>query len=391
MVVAARSNPRDRLGILWVLGSDTKDPRVPRTNGVEVLFARMAPLIDRDRFDVAVAYPDYGPMAAAFDAAGMRRFPFPSRRSWNPRLFMDVEAMLRATRARVVHSNSGPLDLHVAAAARLHGAAHITTRHVVYRDREVAAWRRRAYELIDQGCLRLGTRFVAIADYGREVLVAHQGLPPARVSVVHNGCDVPPDDALLEPAAARSRLGLPAGAPLIGMVARLEPHKGGEVLLRAAAQLGPRHRGLQVVFAGTGPDEPRLSRLAAEVGVGARFLGFVRDVGTLYDALDALVLPSLGAEGVPNVLCEALGHRCPCVATRVAGVPDVILDGETGLLVEPGDTARLAGALDRLLADAALRARLGAQGRAHIATRFSLAAMVRGYEAVYVSAARPSS
>jgi glycosyltransferase involved in cell wall biosynthesis len=109
----------------------------------------------------------------------------------------------------------------------------------------------------------------------------------------------------------------------------------------------------------------------------------MRDVGTLYDALDCLVLPSHGAEGVPNVLCEALAHRCPCVATRVGGVPDVVVDGECGWLVPPSDEPALRDALRAALADPLRRERFGAAGRTRIEQRFSLGAMVRGYQEVY--------
>jgi glycosyltransferase involved in cell wall biosynthesis len=379
-----------RVKVLWVLGSDTVDPAVPRTNGVEVLFGRMAPLFDPARFELAVAYPDHGPVADQLDAAGLRRFPFPARRSWDPRILADVERMIRATGAAVVHSNSGPLDLHVALAARLHGGRHVTTRHVAYREREVAPWRRGAYEVIDRACVPLGTRFVAISEHGRRVLVEGQGVPPERVSVIYNGCRVPPAAALLDRGTARERLGLRGTGPTLGMVARLEPHKGGATLLRAAAPLLAEHPDLTIVFAGTGPEAPVLEALAGRLGLGAavRFLGFVRDVGTLYDALDYLVVPSHGAEGVPNVLAEALAHGCPCIATRVGGVADVVVDGECGWLVDPEDEAGLRAALRAALAHPERRAPLGAAGRSRVERLFSLEAMVQAYGDLYASLAR---
>jgi glycosyltransferase involved in cell wall biosynthesis len=361
------------------------DPAVPRTNGVEVLFGRMAPLFDPGRFQIAVAYQDHGPVAGQFDAAGVRRLPFPVRRNWSPRILVDVEGMFRATTPQVVHSNSGPRDLQIALVARLHGARHVTTRHVAYRECAVEPWRRAAYEVIDRACLPLGTQFVAISEHGRRVLVEGQGLPPERVRVIHNGCRVPPADTLLDRRAARERLGLRGTGPVLGMVARLEPHKGGATLLHAAAPLLAEHPGLTIVFAGTGSQVPELEALAGRLGLGAavRFLGFVRDVGTLYDALDYVVVPSHGAEGVPNVLAEALAHGCPCIATRVAGVADVVVDGECGWLVEPEDEAGLRAALRDALDHPERRERLGAAGRSRVERLFSLEAMVEAYGDLY--------
>jgi glycosyltransferase involved in cell wall biosynthesis len=381
----ARGDPSRPLGILWVLGSETLDPAVPRTNGVEVLFARAAPLVDRERFAVTVAYPDHGPLAGRFDEAGLRRLPFPPRRNYDPRVAADLEAAVRRSGARVVHTHSGPRDLPAALVARLHGAAHLTTRHVAYRDMAVPRWRVRGYEAVDAACARLGSHFVAITEHGRRVLTEGQGVPAAQVSVVPNGHPLPGPETLLDPAEARRRLGVSPGAPVVGMAARLEPHKGADVLLRAAAAVRADFPGLVVLIAGTGPEAARLEGLAADLGLAAqvRFLGFVRELGVFYDALDCFVLPSRGAEGLPNVLCEALSRGRACVATRVQGVPEVVLDGEGGRLVPPGDVPALAAALREALGDPARRAAWGAAGHAHVAARYALPVMVAAYQDLY--------
>ena len=376
---------REKIRILWLLGSETVDPAAPRANGVEVLFGRMAPVIERERFEVSVAYPEYGPMAHAFDEAGCRRVPFHARWNLHPALALDIERMVRTLRPHVVHSNSGPRDLFIAGVCRLYGAAHLTTRHVLYDDMAVERWRIAAYKGIDHICFRIGTHIAAIAEYGRRALVERDGFDPARVHLVRNGHPLPSEADLLTQEEARRQLGVETNAPVIGMAGRLVRHKGAHVLLEAAARLSHEFPRLLMLVAGSGPEKDVLEQQALSLGLGSavRFLGFVRNMGLFFDALDCFVLPSLGAEGVPNVLCEALGRRRPCVASAVQGVPEVVVDGTCGLLVPPGDPEALAQAIGRVLRNRAMAEAWGEAGRRWVAERFSLEGMARAYEALY--------
>jgi glycosyltransferase involved in cell wall biosynthesis len=379
----AASSGAAPLPVLWVLGSNTLDPAEPRTNGVEVLFARAVLRFDPGRVRLAVAYPDYGPVREAFDRAGVPRYHLPVWRGWDVRLVGQVGAQMDDLGARVVHSQSGPIDLYTALAARRRGAVHVITRHGSYRDLQVEAWRRHVYLLLDRACVALGSHFVAISEAGRQDLEA-QGVPKGRITVIHNGHEVPALEQVADRETARRRLGLDAKGPVIGMAARFERGKGADLLLRAAARLRREHPKLVLLLAGNGPELPALRRLAAELGVDTAtcFLGFLPDLAPFYDALDCFVLPSR-AEALPNVLCEALARGCPCVATRVGGVPEIITDGECGVLVEPDDLEALVAAVRRVLDEPASTAAWRDAGRRRIAERFSVGAMVRGYEALY--------
>jgi glycosyltransferase involved in cell wall biosynthesis len=386
--VRAQVNPTPRRGtaplrVLWVLGSNTLDPAELRTNGVEVLFSRAVRRFDPERTRIAVAYPDFGPMRAGFDDAGVQRFHLPVWRGWDVGLIRRLGGFVDRCGARLVHSQSGPIDLYSAIAARRRGAVHLITRHGAYRDTPVAPWRRRAYMFIDRLCVALGTHFVAIAEHGRRALEG-QGIPGDRISVIYNGHEVPPLASVLPRAVARRRFGLGASGPVVGMAARFEAGKRADLLLRAVARLRIRHPRLVVLLAGNGPEVPALQTLSARLGIGAatRFLGFVPDLAPFYDALDCLVLPSQ-AEALPNVLCEALARGCPCVATRVGGIPEIFHDGECGLLVPPDDAEALEAALREVLAHPERRAAWGRAGRRRIKGSFSLVRMVDGYQALY--------
>src|SRR5439155_10132388 len=154
---------------------------------------------------------------------------------------------------------------------------------------------------------------------------------------------------------------------VVGWVGRMTAVKNTDRVVRALQTLVDLGVDARVLLVGDGPDRDHLERYAHELGVIKRclFLGYQEDVARFYDAIDVLVLPSIN-EGTPVSVIEALAARRPAVATRVGGVPDVVRDGVDGYLVAPGDTEGLAERLTALARDPALRARMGAQGRARV-------------------------
>lgn len=205
------------------------------------------------------------------------------------------------------------------------------------------------------------------------------------VRVVHNGIDPAPFDAVTEAGTARVRaeLGAPAGAPVVAHVGRFHPWKGQDVLIRALAGV-PEVRAWIVgaPLFGEQRYEDDLKRLAASLGVADRvvFTGFRNDVPTLLCAADVIVHSSVYPEPFGRVVVEGMLAGRPVIAARAGGIPEIAADGDTALLVPPGDAAALTGALATLLRSPDLRARLASRGRAHARAKFSRDAMVRGVE-----------
>jgi len=192
-------------------------------------------------------------------------------------------------------------------------------------------------------------------------------------------------------AAVRAEWGLDdaaAAAPgcAVGVVGRLVGGKGHGCFLAAAARLADTPAVAKFLIVGEGPERAALEAEAGRLGVAdgrVLFTGFRDDVPAVLAALDILVLPSTDAEVLPLVVMEALAAGRPVVATSVGGVPEMIEDGVSGLLVPPGDADALAAALRRLTGDATLRARLAGAGRECVERRFTLARMVSETERVY--------
>lgn len=182
----------------------------------------------------------------------------------------------------------------------------------------------------------------------------------------------------------RGELGVPAGVPLVGSVGRLFPQKAPEVFLEAARILRERGRDMHFVYAGDGPLRERIESLRRQFSLNDVFhlLGWRRDVPDILDALDAFVISSK-YEGIGRALTEALYLAKPVVATAVCGVPELVVDGETGLLVPPDDPGALASAIERVMDDQVLARTLGGNGSARVTAEYSAEEMIRRLAALY--------
>jgi glycosyltransferase involved in cell wall biosynthesis len=212
--------------------------------------------------------------------------------------------------------------------------------------------------------------------------IESQGYVPGDIRVIHNGI------RFREPARRSGYLhrefALPPGAPIVGVLARLNDVKGVEHFLEAARSVSAGDERVRFLVVGDGPLRESLEAIARRLGVDRRvvFTGFRTDTADIAGELDISVLPSL-SEGLSNVLLESMAAGVPVVATRVGGTPEIVDSGQTGILVPPADPLALAQAIRSLLDDGDLRARLGAEGREHVRREFRVETMVARTERLY--------
>ena len=239
------------------------------------------------------------------------------------------------------------------------------------------------YYAVDRLCLRRYERVFCVSGDLLETCRALR-VPENRLQLLENGVDTDEFSRRLEPAEARRRLGLDPYRPLVGAVGRLSPEKGFDLLIRAAALLVAEGLDFNLAIVGEGDEAPALRSLVEGLGLEGRvhLLGYRPDVAELYQAMDVYALSSL-REGLPNVVLEALASAVPVVATRVAGVPDLIRDEVDGLVVDPGSVAGLAESIGRLLRDRGLRGQLAEEGRRRVEARSSFMARTDRLRASY--------
>jgi glycosyltransferase involved in cell wall biosynthesis len=230
---------------------------------------------------------------------------------------------------------------------------------------------------------RLHDRVIAISEGIGRVLLS-EGLPPAKLRVVRSAVDWARFQTPCARETVEARLGVTAGALLAGVIAQLIPRKGHRFLLAALPDLVRIHPSLRVLFFGQGPLEAELRDQIAALGLTeqVRFVGFRDDLHELLPCLDLLVHPAT-LEGLGVSLLQAASAGVPILASRTGGIPEAVRDWINGILVPPGDIHALGAALKRLLADTALRRRLGKGGRDLMRREFSIDVMVEGNLAVY--------
>jgi glycosyltransferase involved in cell wall biosynthesis len=246
---------------------------------------------------------------------------------------------------------------------------------LVVHEHSEATWRDPVARRVATDAYAKSAAVVAVSAAIQRRLIGVDGVPAEKVHLLPNTL----------PARCRSTHlgGLPRDrSPLVGVVARLQPEKGVAVFLQAAAKIRQSLPDVGFVVIGDGPQRTALERLAADLALPVRFLGFQPDAPALIGALDVLVVPSF-TEGTPLVVLEAGAAGVPVVATAVGGIPEQVRHGIEALLVAPGDDNALAKACLRVLRDKVLRAKLATAARQRLHERPDREAGVRAIEALY--------
>ena len=344
--------------------------------GGQAVALRLAQALRTAGGEAEFVVPARGAFTEQAEAAGFSVHLLELRRSFQAVNATRLARLLRREGADVLHTHTlAAGNALTRVAGRLAGVAVVSHLHIENHFRPAT---RPLLARLDTTTARLAARLVAVSEDTRRAY-ERQGYPAGRIEVVYNGVELPPNGS-----APRNE------RPVIGEIARLCDVKGQRELIRALAEV-PHAR---LVLAGEdvergGAFRVELEREARQAGVAQRvdFAGHVDDVAGLLDRLDIVALPSW-TEGLPMTVLEGMAHARPVVASAVGGTPELVVDGETGILVPPRDPHALAGALTRLLGDEALRRRLGESGRRRVAESFSAAEMERRFLALYEEVAQ---
>jgi len=337
--------------------------------GQEKLMVEFARFADRSRFDLCfVSLTERGRLAGQIEEQGWPVLSMHEPSGLHPGIGVRLAKLLRRERIDVIHTHDErPLVYGTLATCLTRGLHNVHTRHG--QRPEITRGQKWLIKMAS-----LGTReFVCVSDDSGRVAIG-QGVSKRKIHTVSNGID-------LDKFSYR---GPQPGGPVV-LVARLSPVKDVETLLRAAALAGAEQPDFRVEIAGDGPCMPALLQLTSELGLEerVRFRGEVRDVPALLARAGLLVLSSQ-SEGVSLTLLEGMARGLPVVATRVGGNPEVVVDGETGILVPPRDPAALSRAMLLIWRDQEEARRMGLAGRRRVEAYFDARRMVARYEEIYL-------
>jgi glycosyltransferase involved in cell wall biosynthesis len=296
---------------------------------------------------------------------------------------------LRSRRIQILHTYGFYAHAFAIPAARLAG-----TPAILASIRDLGDVWTPAQQCVQRNVCRLAHRVLTNAEAVKQRLIA-DGYPGAKIAVIRNGVDLFPAGEQPAGVTVRQELGLPADAPLIGVVSRLTrsrgiDFKGIEHFLDAAALVVSRCPAARFLILGDGPCRKEFECGAARRGLEGRviFVGFQKNIPRWLAHVTISVLPSL-SEGLSNVVLESMAAGVPMVATSVGGNPELLAHGVTGLLVPPRDPGALAAALCWLLEHPEIARRFGRAARQRARDHFSIEGMVQETERLYLGLVRP--
>jgi len=371
-----------RLRILFLIDSVSED------GGAERFAVGLAMYLPRDRFEVWICSTRTGEPAtvAALRSAGIMHVSCGRRAKWDIHRLRRLVALLRRQRFDVVHTHKfgsnvwGTISAHACRVPVVIAHEHNWS----YSGNPLRIW-------IDRLLIaRLCDRFVAVSEANRDRMLTIERIPADKIIVLPTAY-IP--HAVTQDGDIRSELGLPNDVPVIATAAVLRAEKALEVLIEAHATVvrsgvGQEfevddHGRVHLVICGDGPCLGELEGRVAELGTGdlVHFLGRRHDVDSILRASDVCALSS-DWEGMPLFVFECMAARTALVATDVGGVPEVVENGSTGLLVPPRDPAALADALVRLLADPAYRYRLASAAAERI-DEFTIESVALRFASLY--------
>jgi len=358
-----------------------------RAGGLERVVIDLATKIDRTRFDpLVIALEEPGELAPLLEPWGV---PIRlARRGLDPASLLVLADRIAREGVDLVHTHNPSPHVHGVVAALLAAARRGRRRprvvHTKHGRNYVDDARR---VLVNRAAAALSDRIVAVSDDARRVALEVERVSAERLVTIRNGIDV---DAFQPGDAERARrlAHVPDGALHVGCVARLSAEKDHATLIEAFFRLRALFPDARLSLVGEGPERGALEALCERLGVrsSTRFLGHRDDVAALLPGFDVFALASR-TEGTSLTLLEAAAAGVPIVATRVGGNPEVVSDGETGLLVPAGDPDALAEAIVGL-ATCPERRRMGERGRASVEARYGVAKMVAAYESLYAEVLR---
>ena len=298
------------------------------------------------------------------------------RGSFDPASILKLMRLIRTENIQIVNTHSGKDTWSGGLAAKLSGRIFVRTRHLNYPSKRNLA--HFIHYLPDQ--------IVTCGEVMRDTLIETYGFPPQQLTSIPTGIDFNRFRAVTSRDKTRAELGIPTDSSVVLMAGIIRGVKRHEIALRGLAPLMHEGADIHLLIAGDGPMKTDMEALATSLGIGDRthFLGFRDDLPDLMQAADMLLLTSR-SEGVPQVISQAMGNGLAVIATDVGGVPELISNEETGLLVPPESPEAVTGAVRHLIDQPELAQALESRARDYALNHLSLDAMLDRTESLYNS------
>lgn len=367
------TNPKTRLMII------THDLAI---GGLQQVVVNICKAINRDKFDVTVlCLRALGEFAPEAEELGIKVFLLPQKKHTDYFSFFKVAKILRREKIEVIHTHNTQPFFDGTLGALLSGRKI----RIVHTDHARNFPDKRRYMFAEWLMSHFAYKVVGVSEHTSQNLIKYEKISKKKIITIPNGIDGKKFNISIDKKAKRNELGIKNHGPIIGLGVRLTEQKGITYLIQAMTKIVKKIPDITLIIAGEGPLEESLKNETLKLGVNKNvfFVGPRLDMPELLKIFDLYVLPSL-SEGLPMVLLEAMALGCPIIATRVGGVPKVIINGENGSLVEPKNPKVLGSEIIRVLSDSNLRKKYSKNGKKVFNEKFTADIMMRKYEHLYL-------
>ncbi|ACM21308.1 glycosyltransferase [Geotalea daltonii FRC-32] len=360
-----------------------------KIGGAERLLIAFAQAVDLNRFDVVLGIfvrPDHENDLLWQEAKKLKipLEPVVIRSAFDFNQLHDIYAIIKKHKPDVIHTHGYKTNILAFLFAKLFNIKAVSTVHGgLHAERLIT----RFLYWVNLQCLRRFDKIIAVSDAVKSGL-EKCGIGADKITVIKN---IPAVSSCRSPVttSARSKLGIPPQAKLVGFIGRLEKVKGGAQFIDAALSALETRSDLYFIIIGDGSQKAVLEESVAKSGHSAhfRFAGFISDPTEVFSSLDLYVLSSLD-EGIPLTVLEAMCLGVPVIATRVGGVPEVISDGINGILLPPDDAPAMAAAISNILTDDTVRNSMVSRAKKDIAAKYDVGTWIAKIESLYESGAQ---
>lgn len=366
---------------------------ISELGGAQRYVADLAINLPKNQYEVAVAAGGNGPLFDALAAQGIAVYRLKSLvREINPlkdiAAYFEIKKLIKKIKPDIVHLNSSKAGFIGSFAAKSAGVKKVIyTVHGFVFNEPMAGWKKALYKTVEKYSARAKDVLVCVSKFDQQVGITQRIADPKKLVTIHNGISEP---IFLDRNDARRALNLPLDKPVVGTVANFYPTKDLPNLVRAMQLVRQQFSAARCAIIGDGEErntieaEIKKSGLEQTVTLCGQYDQSGQYLNRHFKIFDIYICSSV-KEGLPFSMLEAMAAGLPIVSTNVGGMPEIIQDGVTGLLVEPRNPKALADAIIKLLSDKQLADRLGEQAKQTVQAKFSLEQMVQATMEVYQS------
>jgi glycosyltransferase involved in cell wall biosynthesis len=354
-----------------------------KIGGAERVIADTALGLDRKKYDASVwCVTRGGETASELSEKGIEVKILGISSYHNPLSTFKMTRLLKSARPDIVHTHGYFASVIGRLAARIAGTpvilAHVHSTYWEYKKRHI---------MIERKLSRFTHKIICCSKAVENFVKNTEKITDNKTIVVYNGVDEERFCPLQSPTSIRAEFGMSEEAAVVGTVSSLTPHKGHEYLIQAASLVLDTLPSAKFIIVGDGPLRKRLEDQAKNLNIhpAVIFTGIRKDIPEMLSLMDVFVLPSHTREGLGIAIIEAMAAERPVVATDIGGIPEAVNDGETGLLVPPGDQEALSEAIIDLLQNTKKAKEMGEKGRNRVKEKFTTKKMLSEIEHVYGS------